>query len=192
MDVSFLPFIGISISLLLSLYLSIYLSLYLSIYPSIIYLYSICLSIIFPVTCLFLISPGPAWVLPSLGPAWQTVGSTHRPELHVTPPAQQDRGPPAGSTRRWAQPVGLLVGPEGNSWPPSFSLYVFPLSLSFSKRTTPRLSLSLSLFLAVMSSRRRGRARISEEEMNELITKLQSLLPESRRHNTGRVGSFSP
>ncbi|PKA59450.1 Transcription factor bHLH135 [Apostasia shenzhenica] len=37
-----------------------------------------------------------------------------------------------------------------------------------------------------MSSRR---SRISEEEMDELIAKLQSLLPESRRRNAGRVSS---
>lgn len=37
-----------------------------------------------------------------------------------------------------------------------------------------------------MSSRR---TRISEEEINELISKLQSLLPESRRRGSGRVSN---
>ncbi|THU64264.1 hypothetical protein C4D60_Mb01t24640 [Musa balbisiana] len=31
-------------------------------------------------------------------------------------------------------------------------------------------------------------SRITDEEINELVSKLQSLLPESRRRNTGRVG----
>ncbi|XP_078164624.1 transcription factor ILI3-like [Carex rostrata] len=37
-----------------------------------------------------------------------------------------------------------------------------------------------------MSSRR---GRITDEEINELISKLQSLLPESRRRNVGRVSA---
>ncbi|CAD5188962.1 transcription factor ILI5-like [Musa acuminata AAA Group] len=37
-----------------------------------------------------------------------------------------------------------------------------------------------------MSSRR---SRISEEEINELISKLQSLLPETRRRGAGRASS---
>ncbi|WOL15501.1 transcription factor ILI5-like [Canna indica] len=37
-----------------------------------------------------------------------------------------------------------------------------------------------------MSSRR---SRISEEEMNELVSKLQSLLPETRRRGTGRTSA---
>ncbi|KAM0952949.1 putative transcription factor bHLH family [Dioscorea sansibarensis] len=37
-----------------------------------------------------------------------------------------------------------------------------------------------------MSSRR---TRITEEEMNELICKLQNLLPESRRRNTSRASA---
>ncbi|KAH7656318.1 Myc-type basic helix-loop-helix (bHLH) domain-containing protein [Dioscorea alata] len=37
-----------------------------------------------------------------------------------------------------------------------------------------------------MSSRR---TRITEEEMNELISKLQNLLPESRRRNTSRASA---
>nr|QDF82365.1 transcription factor ILI5 isoform X2 [Cymbidium goeringii]QDL88326.1 transcription factor ILI5 isoform X1 [Cymbidium ensifolium] len=37
-----------------------------------------------------------------------------------------------------------------------------------------------------MSSRR---SRITEDEMNELISKLQSLLPESRRRSVGRASA---
>ncbi|CAL9779558.1 unnamed protein product [Musa acuminata subsp. burmannicoides] len=32
-------------------------------------------------------------------------------------------------------------------------------------------------------------SRITDEEINELVSKLQSLLPESRRRNTGRVSA---
>ncbi|XP_038990229.1 transcription factor ILI5-like isoform X1 [Phoenix dactylifera] len=39
-----------------------------------------------------------------------------------------------------------------------------------------------------MSSRR---SRITEEEINELISKLQSILPESRRRGTSRQASAS-
>ncbi|ONK65245.1 uncharacterized protein A4U43_C07F35160 [Asparagus officinalis] len=37
-------------------------------------------------------------------------------------------------------------------------------------------------------SSRRG-ARISDEEINELISKLQSVLPEARRRNSGRASA---
>lgn len=40
-----------------------------------------------------------------------------------------------------------------------------------------------------MSSR--GRSRITDDEINELISKLQSLLPESRRRNIDRVSGLS-
>ncbi|MQM06617.1 hypothetical protein Taro_039446 [Colocasia esculenta] len=40
-----------------------------------------------------------------------------------------------------------------------------------------------------MSSRRSGGSRITEEEINELIGKLQSLLPESRRRSMGRASA---
>ncbi|KAK1260452.1 Transcription factor [Acorus gramineus] len=40
-----------------------------------------------------------------------------------------------------------------------------------------------------MSSRRGGASRITDEEINELISKLQSLLPESRRRNTSRASA---
>ncbi|CAA7401085.1 unnamed protein product [Spirodela intermedia] len=40
-----------------------------------------------------------------------------------------------------------------------------------------------------MSSRRTTGGRISEDEINELISKLQSLLPESRRRNMGRASA---
>jgi hypothetical protein len=38
-----------------------------------------------------------------------------------------------------------------------------------------------------MSSRRSSRGAISEEEINELISKLQSLLPNARRRGSGQV-----
>lgn len=39
-----------------------------------------------------------------------------------------------------------------------------------------------------MSSRRSG-SRITEDDLNELVAKLQSLLPEARRRSMGRVCS---
>jgi hypothetical protein len=38
-----------------------------------------------------------------------------------------------------------------------------------------------------MSSRRSSRGNISEDEINELISKLQALLPSSRRRGSGQV-----
>jgi len=40
---------------------------------------------------------------------------------------------------------------------------------------------------ARMSSRRSSRGNISEDEINELISKLQALLPSSRRRGSGQV-----
>jgi hypothetical protein len=44
-----------------------------------------------------------------------------------------------------------------------------------------------------MSSRRSSRGNISDEEINELISKLQALLPaSSRRRGSGQVHTYSP
>ncbi|KAK1603085.1 hypothetical protein QYE76_017959 [Lolium multiflorum] len=40
-----------------------------------------------------------------------------------------------------------------------------------------------------MSSRRSSRGAISEEEINELISKLQSLLPNARRRGSGQAST---
>ncbi|KMZ57455.1 DNA binding protein [Zostera marina] len=47
-----------------------------------------------------------------------------------------------------------------------------------------------TLFTCLLGKRRRSSgSRITEDEVNELISKLQSLLPEARRHNLCRAST---
>lgn len=85
---------------------------------------------------------------------------------------------------------------------PTLSSHLLSItSLNFPPIKLCSLSVSLTLsllplqvklacyFLRAMSSRRGG--RITEEEINELVSKLQSLLPETRRRGSGRVMPLS-
>lgn len=66
------------------------------------------------------------------------------------------------------------------------TIYMVPFSSFF----YPLFS-SLQTLIFSMTGRRSSGSRITEDEVNELISKLQSLLPEARRHNLCRVCVFN-